>query len=1075
MTGREKTREQLLTEIDDLRSRLAELERSLPISDDSFSHKAPTRAVATGDQAYEQASLLERILEKAAIGICVCHNMDDSPYLRFTHWNPMMTRITGYSMDEINRLGWHEALYASSDTRDRAIERTQRLFQGADLVAEEWDVISKHGEERTLTVSSSVLREEHGRTYLMGLVNDVTEVKRHKAELEAGEKRFSSLVETMGQGFGMLDEEGIFTYVNQKMCEMLGRAKEETIGRRLVDFLRSDSAQLVREQLRSRWEGKSGSYEVTFVRRDGKQVRSIVAGVPVFDREGNFRGSFGACADITERRKMEKELKESREQLALAMQSANLGLWDWDLSTGRGSWDEQFHTVMGYQPGDLKADLETWKSLVHPDDWPRMVKSLKDHIDGAQPMFQVDYRIRDKAGEWRWNQALGKVVGFDEAGEALRMAGVALDITERKRTEEALRKQAQIVSHVHDAIVTSDVGGRITSWNKGAERLHGYSEEEMLGKRVVSLFPEDYGPSFWGPLLKELENKNEHNLEVPMLKRSGETFWAYLSFSYLRDPEGKLIGTVGYALDITEKKLAEEALQRSESTLRTLLQAAPIGIGQVTKDRVLGWTNQLMSNMLGYSREELEGKSVRSLYESDEEFERVGRVKHAEILRRGTGTVETRLRRKDGSGFDVLVSSSAIVPGDLSSGMVFTAMDITERKQLEEQLLRSQKMEAVGTLTGGIAHDFNNLLQVINGCADLALFDLREGQQGYLEMKEIKAAARSAAELTEGLLTFSRRVESTLRVVDLNREVQSAARILRRTIPKMIDMELQLSPDLSPIHADPTQIQQIVVNLAVNARDAMSEGGRLEIRTDNVDLDEEFARTHMGGHPGEYVVMAVSDTGCGISKEIAARLYEPFFTTKEIGKGTGLGLSVVYGIVQNHGGIVECSSEPGRGTTFLVYLPVVDEIANGALTEQRRVLVGGRETILLVDDEESVLNLGERLLKRFGYTALTASNGKKALDILSSQREGIDLVILDLMMPEMSGRECLREIMKLDPSAKVLVASGYSADGHIAAALEDGAIESVRKPYETRRLLEAIRRIMDEDHSARGDATNRGW
>ncbi|MFC1836425.1 ATP-binding protein, partial [Thermodesulfobacteriota bacterium] len=389
------------------------------------------------------------------------------------------------------------------------------------------------------------------------------------------------------------------------------------------------------------------------------------------------------------------------------------------------------------------------------------------------------------------------------------------------------------------------------------------------------------------------------------------------------------------------------------------------------------------------------------------------------------------------------------------------ARDITEAKRLEEQLIRSQKMEAVGTLAGGIAHDFNNLLQVIHGYADLALLDISKGEKGHSELREIKTASRSAAELTQGLLTFSRQVESKLRPVNLNHELKQVVRMLERTIPKMIEIELRPADNLAPVKADSAQLQQVMMNLGVNARDAMPDGGRLVIETQSVELDAEYCKSHLGTEPGNFVVLTVSDNGCGMDKEAMLKIFEPFYTTKEAGKGTGLGLAIVYGIVKNHGGHIICYSEPGKGTSFKIYFPFRELERNESPVHGTTKLVGGNETILLVDDEDAVRNLGEKILTRFGYSVLSASNGREGLEIFNSDRHRISLIILDLIMPEMGGRECLSEILKIDPAARVIIASGYAVNGQMDVALEEGAKASIRKPYMTSQLVETVRETLD--------------
>ena len=372
-------------------------------------------------------------------------------------------------------------------------------------------------------------------------------------------------------------------------------------------------------------------------------------------------------------------------------------------------------------------------------------------------------------------------------------------------------------------------------------------------------------------------------------------------------------------------------------------------------------------------------------------------------------------------------------------------------------------MEAVGTLAGGIAHEFNNLLQAVQGYAELFLLRRKKGEASYSELHEIVRAAKRGAELSQQLLTFSRKVESKLRPVDLNLEVEKAIRLLERTIPKMIKIELRLSQGLRPVNADPAQMEQILVNLALNAKDAMPDGGKLTIATENAILDEEYCLRHTEAKLGQCVLLMASDTGHGMEKNTLERIFEPFFTTKGLGEGTGIGLAIVYGIVKNHGGHITCSSKPGAGTSFEIYLPAIEHEVVFEKDAEPGLLVGGSETILLVDDEEFILDLAKQTIARFGYTVITALDGETALEFYRKEQGDIDLVILDLVMPGMSGRECLEGLRNIDPRAKVVIASGYSDAGLKEEAIEAGAKSFIGKPYEMRQLLQVVREVLDED------------
>ena len=371
-------------------------------------------------------------------------------------------------------------------------------------------------------------------------------------------------------------------------------------------------------------------------------------------------------------------------------------------------------------------------------------------------------------------------------------------------------------------------------------------------------------------------------------------------------------------------------------------------------------------------------------------------------------------------------------------------------------------MEAVGTLAGGVAHDFNNLLQVIQGYGQMLLHDENQDERAHEALVRIVGAAKRGADLTQQLLTFSRAVDSDRRPLDLNHEVTKVKTLLERTIPKMINIDLDLADNLRIVNADPTQVEQIVMNLAVNAKDAMPEGGKLLIKTENAILNDEVCRLHPDATPWVYALLTVSDSGHGMDSEIQEHIFEPFYTTKDVDNGTGLGLAMVYGIVKNHNGFISCTSDPGDGTTFKIYLPTLDrEVQVVDEKEARAPIMKGSETILLVDDEELIRDLVVQVLGESGYTVLTAPDGKSGLKLYGEQQAQIDLVILDLIMPEMGGRKCLEELLKMDPQARVLIASGYALDGPAIEAIKTGARGHISKPYDIKEMLRVIRQVLD--------------
>ncbi len=385
-----------------------------------------------------------------------------------------------------------------------------------------------------------------------------------------------------------------------------------------------------------------------------------------------------------------------------------------------------------------------------------------------------------------------------------------------------------------------------------------------------------------------------------------------------------------------------------------------------------------------------------------------------------------------------------------------------EKEQLQAQLMQAQKLESVGRMAGGIAHDFNNMLQAMNGNIELLLLGKSAGHPDVIRLKSVLESINRAAQLVSQLLLFSRKSGARRVLVDLIQEAEGVGRILERTIPKIIDLELRLNPETWPVSGDPVQIEQVLYNLANNAVDAMPDGGLLVFGTENVVLDESFVLAHPGSRPGPHVLLTVTDTGCGMDKGILEHIFDPFFTTKEVGKGTGLGLASVYGIVKAHRGYIQCISEPGKGTEFRVYLSALEQEESAAMEQlPQEAPLGGSETILVVDDEKEILELTREALEDFGYNVLSASNGEQALEIYREQGHDVALILMDLNMPGMGGHKCLQELLKINPTVNVVIASGYSADVHEKEPSELGARDFLFKPYQLKDLAGMVRKVLD--------------
>ena len=517
------------------------------------------------------------------------------------------------------------------------------------------------------------------------------------------------------------------------------------------------------------------------------------------------------------------------------------------------------------------------------------------------------------------------------------------------------------------------------------------------------------------------------------------------------------------------RKRAEDALLESNNKVHVIIQASPLAIITLDLSGNIKMWNPAAERIFGWSGAETLGHPVPFVpAEKQAEFETLRqRVLHGEAF----AGVEMCLQRHGGSSIDINISMAPMCGAGGSISNILTVIaDLTEHKQaevqrkhLEEQLLQVQKMESIGTLAGGVAHDFNNLLTVIMGYAQLSRAQLRteEALQEYLA--NIESAVKYAASLTHQLLAFSHRQLLKRKTISLNDTIDNFMKMISRIIGADVEVRLLTAPNLSPVFADPTQMEQVLMNLVANARDAMHGGGQLIIETHNVEFDDAYCREHQWAKAGQYVQLTVSDTGCGMEAEVERRIFEPFFTTKERGKGTGLGLSVVYGIIKQHDGLMQVHSQLGEGTSFRIYLPVAQKNVEATPEPiEPSVLRGGGETILLAEDDEALGELARNILTGLGYSVLLARDGQEAVEMFTSHRERVDLVILDFAMPHMGGREAYERIRGMGSDVSVLFATGYSAEMAQATILEDGDVRVMQKPYSVNELGRKVRNLLDE-------------
>ncbi|MDE2606480.1 MAG: PAS domain-containing protein [Burkholderiales bacterium] len=859
---------------------------------------------------------------------------------------------------------------------------------------------------------------------------------------------------------------------SEATCELFGIAPHEFQGtlEHVMSFVLPEDRHLL-EEAHARVTPASPLLDVQYrMRRPGGEVRWMrTHGITTFDAEGRVVTRLGMVVDVTEQKHAEAQLARSVALARMAGRVARVGGWTIDLPERKLTWSDENCAIHDLPPG-YEPSLEEGIHMFPPEYRDQVRALVADCAEKGTP-YEFELPKYTAKGRRIWVHSIGEAVR-DAQGRIVRLQGAFQDITERKQAEEAVRERDALL---HIAGRMARIGG----W--AIERLAGQDAQRVFWTdEVYDILEFDRGmdpplehslslylPPWRDRVLEAMDacwcDGVPFDFEAEMSTSHGRRLWVRVSGEAARDASGHIHRVQGAFQDLTRLKAVEEAARESDERFALLVRASNDAIWDWDVAQNTLWWNAKFEALCPPDAS-ASPQAWREHIHPDDRARVLRRIDEAMASGAETWSENYRALRRDHQVAHVI--GRGFILRDLTGEavrMVGSVTDISERMALEEQLRQSQRLESVGQLTGGVAHDFNNLLTVILGNAEMLCEELA-GDPRLASLAQVMVqAAQRGADLTQRLLAFGRRQALEPQPVDINGRVAGMDAILRRALGEAVHVEFAPAPDLWPALVDPAQLDNTLLNLSLNARDAMPQGGRLRIETGNIELGPQSAQQVPDLKPGDYVMLAVSDTGTGIAPENLGRVFEPFFTTKEKGKGTGLGLSMAYGFVKQSGGHVALQSGPGRGTTVRLYLPRASqtgEVRTQAASRPAPPVSGGAETILLVEDDPLVRDFARTQLLSLGYTVLQAQDGAQAMQVLASPRR-VDLLFTDVVMPGMSGRELAERACRQRPGLRVLYASGYPEDTIVHRGRLDAGVQLLAKPYRRDELARRIRLALD--------------
>ncbi|MFO7738369.1 MAG: PAS domain S-box protein, partial [Desulfatiglandaceae bacterium] len=1024
-------------------------------------------------------------------------------------------------VDMLTPFSQEKAMEAIS--KEYAIEETGSA-DSRRFVSIELEYRHKDGSTRLLETLFAGIRDDEGRLIgLHGVSRDITDRKQAEIALRESEQRFKTIIQNLPGAVFAHDLEGRLLFVNKTASANTGYSEQELLAMAVADI---DSGDFTKDDRHQLWHGLNigGSKTIHSIhtRKDGsKYPVEIHLNAISLDNQPVI---LPIVIDITDRIKAEEKFRKTSEKLQAMLDHSPLLISEFDTNGCYRVVNPAIERFFNLTSSDLIG--KTFHELLPSDTVKIFMERIKKVVSTGESVTVEDYMSSQK-GALYLNTTLFPL--FDSSRKVRAIGAIAHDITERKQAEESLARQLRfekaaaaasrclLSAEISEASVNEALTHLLEA--SGVSRVYIFKnfndpDDGLCLRQIFETCAQGVSSEIENPLLQyfcyaqgferwrevlsqgnAIQGDVRHfpHKERDFLESQGIVsilalpifvegrWWGFIGFDETRQPrnwadmEVALLRTVAEMLGgFFARKQSGEILAASERRFREILQnVATVAVQGYAMDGTVRYWNRASETFYGYTAEEAFGRNLQDLIIPPEMRDEV----REEIRRMAdTGEVmpasELSLMRKDGSRIPVYSSHAIVqVPGE-GAELYCIDIDLTDRlraeaekERLQAQLAQAQKMESVGRLAGGVAHDFNNKLAIINGYAELAMEAIDPSDPIHETIQEIYTAGKQSAGIVRQLLAFARKQTISPVMLDLNDTISGMLKMLQRLIGENIDLAWHPGKNLWSVKIDPSQVDQIMANLVVNSRDAISDVGKLTIETDNIVVDEDYYRNNPEAIPGQYVMLAVSDDGCGIEKEINEQLFDPYFTTKEVGKGTGLGLPTIYGIVKQNKGFINVYSEPGEGTTFKLYFPSHEEAISSSHSakESTGQIPTGTETVLVVEDEKTILQMSKQMLERLGYSVETAGNPSEALQISEEYEGAIHLLITDVIMPEMNGRDLSSQLIQTQPGIKTLYMSGYTADVIAHHGVLDEGVEFIQKPFSLKDLAVKVREVLNQE------------